>query len=80
MEKFKVGDTVRLKDGLEDNVVYGRLTLLPGMVFKNTAIVEFVDDDHSLTLETDKDYHYYYDFDMLELTDGASEYQGCQEK
>jgi len=77
MEKFKVGDRVRLKAGLKSGFVSRdrKLSLNKTMISFLPEVIEIVDFD-----ETCKVMGFWYSFDMLELADDASEYQACQEK
>lgn len=44
MKKFKVGDSVRLKKNLKVMNMYGKLTLLRGMVFSGFMKIKAIED------------------------------------
>lgn len=65
MNEFKIGDKVRLRDGLEEGEVYGGLTFLSGMkeLQGKELTIDYIDKDGDYTFEEG---NYYCSEEMLE--------------
>ena len=79
MAKFKVGDKVRLKKGLETGKEYGKIPLMFGMKDNMEAdggihTIKKVNEMNTINVYLlDTEYPYYYSEEMLELAEEKEE-------